>query len=270
MRAVRVEERELRVVDVPEFAPGPGELLIRTVASSVNPVDDKTRQGLFGEVEELGWDLAGVVVTGRGDFQPGDRVIAMSHQLSTGRGTWADFVAIPEASVSPAPETASFVEAATLPLAGLTAVQALDWLQLRTGERLLVAGAAGAVGGLAVQLARARGVEVDELTRENREIGRDYDAVFDTYGAFVVDLVADGGRYASIASQAGPVPKQAGVRTTNIEVREDGAGLRELVKLVDDGVLTLRVDSTFPVRDVRAAHERFWQGGLNGKVTLLF
>ncbi|MFS8103502.1 zinc-binding dehydrogenase [Lentzea alba] len=172
--------------------------------------------------------------------------------------------------VAPAPETCSFVEAATLPLAGMTALQALEWLQLEAGERLLVAGGGGAVGGLAVQLARARGVQVDVLTREEPEIDGEYDAVFDTYGAFVVDAVVEGGRYASIASQAGPVPVRDGVRTTNIEVREDGVALRELVRLVDDGVLQLRIDSTFAVRDVRAAHERFRRGGLGGKVTLVF
>ncbi|WP_112266292.1 NADP-dependent oxidoreductase [Lentzea terrae] len=268
MRAVRTAE--LLVVDVPEVVAGPGEVLVRTVASSINPVDDKTRQGIFGEVAELGWDLAGVVVEGAGEFTPGDRVVAMSNQLASGRGTWAELVTLPADLVAPAPKACSFVEAATLPLAGLTALQTLEWLQLEAGQRLLVAGAAGAVGDLATQLARARGVQVDTLTRENQDIGREYDAVFDTYGAFVVDSVRNGGRYASIASQAGPVPERAGVRTTNIEVREDGEGLRELVKLVDDGVLQVRVDSTFAVRDVQAAHERFRRGGLNGKVTLLF
>lgn len=290
MRAVRAERaggpEVLRVVDVPEVVAGPGEVLIRAVASSINPVDDKTRQGIFGEVEQLGWDLAGVVVEGAGGFRAGDRVVAMSHALGTGRGTWADLVALPVEVVAKAPEV-SFTEAATLPLAGLTALQTLAWLEVEAGERLLVTGAAGAVGGVAVQLARARGVQVDALvSRESQldfvrecefattdpgALGK-YDAVFDTYGAFVVDAVVDGGRYASIASQAGPVPdaSERGVRTTNIQVVEDGEGLRELVKAVDDGVLGLRVDSTFAVRDVRAAHERFRLGGLNGKVTLLF
>uniref|UniRef100_UPI0039BFBEAF alcohol dehydrogenase catalytic domain-containing protein n=1 Tax=Lentzea alba TaxID=2714351 RepID=UPI0039BFBEAF len=84
MRAVRTAE--LQVVHVPEAVAGPGEVLVRTVATSINPVDDKTAQSVFGEVGELGWDLAGVVVEGAGEFKAGDRVVAMSHQLSTGRG----------------------------------------------------------------------------------------------------------------------------------------------------------------------------------------
>ncbi|WP_211337577.1 zinc-binding dehydrogenase [Lentzea atacamensis] len=262
---------------------GAGEVLIRVVATSINPVDDKTRQGIFGidASVTLGWDLAGVVIGG--ELPVGERVIAMSHQLGTGRGTWADVVVLPVGAVVRAPESVSLVEAATLPLAGLTALQTLDWLEVGAGERLLVAGAAGAVGGIAVQVAAARGVRVDALvSREGQQVpGAElvttdpraltgYDAVFDTYGAFVLGAVVEGGRYASIASQAGVVPEVDGVRTANIQVREDGAGLGELVRLVDDGVVGLRVDSTFAIRDVRAAHDRFGQRGLSGKVAMVF
>lgn len=287
MRAVRIDQfggpEVLRVVNLPEPAAGAGEVAIRVIATSINPVDDKTRQGVFGIglPVTLGWDLAGVVVGGA--LPVGERVVAMSHQLGTGRGTWADFVVLPVEGVVRAPASVSFVEAAALPLAGLTALQTLDWLGVEAGERLLVAGAAGGVGRIAVQIAAARGVRVDALvSREGQEVlGAErvisdprglsgYDAVFDTYGAFVLDAVVEGGRYASIASQAGAVPDVAGVRTTNIEVREDGEGLRNLVRYVDEGAIRLRVDSTFAIRDVRAAHERFGQRGLDGKVTIVF
>jgi NADPH:quinone reductase-like Zn-dependent oxidoreductase len=183
------------------------------------------------------------------------------------------------------------LEAATLPLPGLTALQTLDWLAAEAGERLLVAGAAGAVGGLALQIARARGVKVDALVSRDahiafaREHGADlvttdpravqdrrYDAVFDTFGAFVTAAVADGGRYASIATQAGPVPdlSSRGVRTTVNQVREDGAGLNELTKLVDGGFLHLRVHAGFGLQDIQAAHARFRKGALAGKITVVF
>ncbi|MEU6788359.1 hypothetical protein ABZ912_55005 [Nonomuraea angiospora] len=87
----------------------------------------------------------------------------MSHQLATGRGSWADLVAIPAASIAMAPASVSLAEAATLPLPGLTALQTLNWLKVSQGDKLLVVGAAGAVGGLAVQLARARGARADAL-----------------------------------------------------------------------------------------------------------
>ncbi|MGW1462732.1 NADP-dependent oxidoreductase [Streptomyces sp. NPDC002308] len=301
MRAVQIDRfgtpDVLDVVDAPEPEPGTGDVLVRTVATSINPVDDKTREGAIGEGTPplpmtLGWDLAGIVVDGGSSgLRAGERVIAMSHQLGSGRGTWADLVALPARAVAPAAQTVSLAEAATLPLPGLTAWQTLDWLAVKAGERLLIAGGAGAVGGLALQIARARGVKVDALVSRDAQVAfahehgadlvttdrralqdRSYDAVFDTFGAFVTEAVADGGRYASIATQAGPVPdlSSRGVRTTVNQVREDGAGLSELTKLVDRGSLRLRVHSTFGLPEIRAAHERFLQGGLAGKITVIF
>jgi NADPH:quinone reductase-like Zn-dependent oxidoreductase len=140
--------------EVSEPEPGPGEVLVRTVVTSINPVDDKTREGAIGEGTPplpmtLGWDLAGIVVDG-GDsgLRAGESVIAMSHRLSSGRGTWADLVMLPAHAVAAAPRSISLVEAAALPLPGLAAWQTLDWLALKAGERLLIAGAAGAVGGV--------------------------------------------------------------------------------------------------------------------------
>ncbi|MDQ0753981.1 NADPH:quinone reductase-like Zn-dependent oxidoreductase [Streptomyces africanus] len=301
MRAIQIDRfgtpDVLGIVDAPEPEPGAGEVLIRTVATSINPVDDKTREGAIGEGTPplpmiLGWDLAGIVVDG-GDsgLRAGERVIAMSHQLGSGRGTWADLVALPARAVAAAPRSMSLVEAAALPLPGLTAWQTLDWLAVKAGERLLIAGAAGAVGGLALQIARARGAKVDALVSRDAQVafardrgadlvttdrraleGHAYDAVFDTFGAFVTEAVVDGGRYASIATQAGPVPDLAsrGVRTTVNQVREDGAGLHELTKLVDSGSLQVRVHSTFSLQEIQAAHARFLQGGLAGKITVVF
>ncbi|MER6046010.1 NADP-dependent oxidoreductase [Streptomyces sp. NPDC001793] len=301
MRALQIDRfgtpDVLGLVEVARPEPGPGEVLIRTVATSINPVDDKTREGAIGEGTPplpmtLGWDLAGIVVDG-GDsrLRAGERVIAMSHQLSSGRGTWADLVALPAAAVAAAPQAVSLVEAATLPLPGLTALQTLDWLAVSRGRRLLIAGAAGAVGGMALQIARARGVEVDALvsreaqaafardhgagfvtTDRNGFQDRRYDAVFDTFGAFLTEAVADGGRYASIATQAGPVPDLSarGVRTIVNQVHEDGAGLGELTELVDSGSLQPRVHSTFGLHEIHAAHQRFRAGSLAGKIAVTF
>ncbi|MGW1843765.1 NADP-dependent oxidoreductase [Streptomyces sp. NPDC001966] len=302
MRAVQIDRfgtpDVLGIVEAPEPEPGPGEVLVRTVATSINPVDDKTREGAIGEGTPplpltLGWDLAGIVVDcGDSGLRAGESVIAMSHQLGSGRGTWADLVVLPAHAVATAPRSISLVEAAALPLPGLTALQTLNWLNVRAGERLLITGAAGAVGGLALQIAHARGAKVDALvsrdphltfardhgaglvTTDPRALAdRAYDAVFDTFGAFVTDAVADGGRYASIATQAGPVPdlSSRGVRTTVNQVREDGEGLSELAELVDSGSLRVRVHSSlFGLQEIRAAHERFLRGGLEGKVTVAF
>ncbi|WP_416237991.1 alcohol dehydrogenase catalytic domain-containing protein [Streptomyces sp. FT1] len=127
----------LTVREVPEPVCGPGEVLVRTVASSLNPVDWKTRA--WEETgpalpATLGWDLAGIVVASRAPgFAPGDRILAMSAQIATGLGTWAELVALPQRLLTPAPATLSLVEAAALPLAGTAAVQAVAALRPRPG-----------------------------------------------------------------------------------------------------------------------------------------
>lgn len=154
MRAIQIDRfggpTVLEVREVPNPVPAAGELLVRTTASSINPVDVKTRSRVYETgipplPMMLGWDLAGMVADrGTTVLRPGQRVIAMSPQLAAGAGTWADLVALPVGLVAPAPATVSLGEAATLPLAGLTAWQALDWLRLGVGDRLLVTGGAGA------------------------------------------------------------------------------------------------------------------------------
>ncbi|MFJ9695388.1 NADP-dependent oxidoreductase [Kitasatospora sp. NPDC101183] len=305
MRAVQIDRfgtpDVLTIVEAPRPEPGPGDVLIRTVATSLNPVDDKTRAGAIAGLTltgpmTLGWDLAGIVVDG-GDsaFDPGDRVIAMSHQLSTGRGTWADLVSLPSSSVAPAPDTVSLPEAATLPLPGLTAWQTLDWLRLAPGQRLLITGAAGAVGGLALQIAAARGITVDALVSRSAQTAfahdhgaafattdptaltpRTYDAVLDTYGAFltpaVTEAVTDGGRLASIATEAGPVPDLSprAIRTTTHQVHEDGPSLTALTHLVNAGALHPRLHTTYPLHHLHPAHTHLHTGSLPGKIAITF
>ncbi|MER6332953.1 NADP-dependent oxidoreductase [Streptomyces sp. NPDC001034] len=292
MRAVQIdvhggpEVLTVREVDDPE--PGVGEVLVRTVASSLNPVDWKTRAWDVGPAlpRTLGWDLAGIVVASRSpQFAVGDRVIAMSAQLATGLGTWAELVRLPERLLAHAPVTLTLAQAATLPLAGTTAVQALAALRPGSRTRLLVTGAAGAVGGLAVQLARQAGAAVDGLVSrpEHIEVVREfgatsvthsvaelptgaYDAVLDTAGVDVSPALADGGLYVSVSDE--PLPDVRGAAKSYVQ--ESGKDLAELVGLVDAGQLKVRVAAYHPVTEVRAAHERFEAGGLSGKVVLLF
>ncbi|MEU3828011.1 zinc-binding dehydrogenase [Streptomyces sp. SID486] len=292
MRAVQIDvhggPEVLTVREVADPQPGPGEVLIRTVASSLNPVDWKTRAWDVGPAfpMTLGWDLAGVVVGGSSArFAVGDRVIAMSAQVATGRGTWAELVSLPEHLVTRAPATLTLAEAATLPLAGTTAVQALAALKLESRTRLLVTGGAGAVGGLAVQLARRAGVAVDALVSRPehlapvRELGAEtvvdmasdlpegvYDAVLDTAGADVSAALAAGGLYVSISDD--PLPDVPGAAKSYVQ--ESEKDLAELVQLVDAGRLRVRVAAHHPFTEVRAAHEQFEAGGLSGKVVLLF
>ncbi|RZU28497.1 NADPH:quinone reductase-like Zn-dependent oxidoreductase [Streptomyces sp. BK022] len=292
MRAVQIDRHggldvlALREVAAPE--PAAGEVLIRTAASSLNPVDWKSRAWQVGPPlpATLGWDISGRVVASNDPVhEVGAQVIAMSAQIATGRGTWAELVALPGHLLAPAPATVPLADAAALPLAGTTALQALRATGLGAGERLLVVGAAGAVGGLVVQLARLTGAQVDALVSRPGhepaavEFGAErawhrpqdlprgrYTAVLDTAGADVAAALVPGGRFVSIADH--PLPDVPGARKSYVQ--ENAADLARLAKLVDTDELRLRIAARFPLDDIRTAHERFEAGGLLGKVLITF
>jgi NADPH:quinone reductase-like Zn-dependent oxidoreductase len=297
IRAVQIDRHGgidvLQLRRVPPPAVRDGEVLVRTIASSLNPVDWKTRAWDRGPAfpMTLGWDLAGVVVQSTvAAFRPGDRVVGISAQLATGRGTWADLVALPAGLLAPAPTAAALTEAATLPLAGLTALQALNAIADVDGARVLVAGAAGATGAFFLQLAVKAGAHVDGLVSRPAhvqpalELGAKmatadagelppaaYDVVFDTAGmkVDVTCLLAPAGRYVSITDE--PLPVLPGFpEPYKVRVREDGPGLAHLARLVDRAELQLRVGAVYPVHRVADAHRRFEAGGLLGKVVLVF
>ncbi|ANZ21081.1 alcohol dehydrogenase [Streptomyces noursei ATCC 11455] len=292
MRAVQIDRHggpdvlTLREVAPPE--PATGEVLIRTAASSLNPVDWKTRAWEIGPPlpATLGWDISGRVVASNDPaHEVGAQVIAMSAQIATGRGTWAELVALPGHLLAPAPAAVPLADAAALPLAGTTALQALRATELSAGERLLVVGAAGAVGGLAVQLARSTGAHVDALVSRSdheqaaTELGAErvwrrpqdlprgrYQAVLDTAGTDVAAALVPGGRFVSIADH--PLPDVPGARKSYVQ--ENATDLAHLTKLVDTDELRLRIAGRFPLDDIRTAHERFEAGGLLGKVLITF
>ncbi|MGW4356986.1 NADP-dependent oxidoreductase [Nocardia sp. NPDC004582] len=175
MRAVIIrsfgDPEVLELAEVPVPAPGPGQVRIRVAAAAVQPVDLHTRSGGLAEaglltpreVIGLGWDVAGTIDEigpGVADFAVGDKVFGLSDRLDVPLGTHADFVVLDAATVAAAPRTVSAAEAATVPLNALTAHQSLDALALNAGQTVLITGAAGAVGGFAVEVAVARGLRV--------------------------------------------------------------------------------------------------------------
>ncbi|MCU7707021.1 NADP-dependent oxidoreductase [Streptomyces albidoflavus] len=285
----------LTVAELPRPVPGPGQILVRVAASAVNPVDLEVRSGSkSGHITHdfpmiLGWDLAGVVEecgTGVTRFAPGDQVVAMSAQLATGVGTHAQYVALDAGLAARAPHTAELAHTAALPLAGLTAHQALEALAPPDGGTVLITGAAGAVGGLAVQLAVRRGLKVlahgrpgdadrlyalgaDEAFSSERPVPPGAaDGLLETAGLpGAVAGVRDGGRAVSIVPLAPPVSER-GVEVRMSFVEQDGRRLEELSGLVDQGVLTLRVDRTYPLAEVGAAHRRLAAGGSRGKLLI--
>lgn len=306
MRAVIVREfggpEALELADVPVPEPGPGEVRIKVAAAAVNPVDHQTRAGDL-PVERLpvglGWDVAGTVdavgpsVAG---FAAGDAVIGLDDRLDKDLGPYAEYHVIAAAALAPAPRSVDAVHAATLPLNAVTAAQAMDLPELEPGQTLLVTGAAGAVGGYAVELAAARGWHVvaianpsdeavvrgfgartflartDDLAAAVRSVFPDgVDAVLDAayQPAAVLGTVRDGGGYVNVGPLLGPVTTERGIQILDQLVHHDGALLTELARLVDAGRLTPRVAATFPLAEVAAAHELAGKGGLRGRVVLV-
>ncbi|MFD9981976.1 NADP-dependent oxidoreductase [Streptomyces massasporeus] len=294
MRAVVVDSfggpENVAVVETEVPEPGPREIRIKVAAASLNPVDAGVRAGVFGGAGKrigLGWDVAGTVdaVGVASSWSVGDEVVALDYGMVKPLGTHAEYVVVDTDAAALAPVTVDAVRAATLPLNALTAVQALDRLELAPGDALLVTGAAGAVGGYAVQLAAHRGIAVTGLAREGdeafvRSLGaggfvgavadRDFDAVLDAavLGEPALAGVRDGGRYIGVIPHAEPASVR-GVRTAAVEVSADGAQLAKLVRLVDEGVLTTRVAETFALEDAAKAHARLDGGGVRGRLVLV-
>ncbi|MEU6687565.1 NADP-dependent oxidoreductase [Streptomyces sp. NPDC046832] len=295
MRAVVVNSfggpEAVEVVETAVPEPGAREVRLKVSAASLNPVDAGVRSGVFGGAGKrigLGWDVAGTVdaVGVASSWRVGDEVVALDYGMVKPLGTHAEYVVVDTDAAALAPATVDAVRAATLPLNALTAVQALDRLELAPGESLLVTGAAGAVGGYAVQLAAHRGIAVTGLAREGdeafvRSLGAErfvsgavtdggFDAVLDAavLGEPALAGVRDGGRYVGVIPQAEPASVR-GVRTGAVEVSADGARLAELVRLVDEGVLTTRVAETFALEDAAKAHARLDGGGVRGRLVLV-
>lgn len=305
MRAIRQETlggpEVLRLVEVPRPAPTPTEVLVRTSAAGVNPVDWKTRArgGFLGDPPfTVGWDVAGVVEEvgfGVTRFVPGDRVFGMP-RFPHEAAAYAEYVTSPSRQLARTPDELSDVEAAALPLAGLTAWQSLvETAAVAAGQRVLVLGAAGGVGHLAVQIAKARGAYVigtasaakheflaglgaDEmLDYASGNVGtrvRDVDIVFDVVGDDVGDVlpaVRDGGFVVTLSgSSAGPLRELAEgrVRVEGILVEPDRAGMEALADLAAAGALRPHVSETLPLSDAGRAHERGETGRTQGKLVL--
>ncbi|MET7482965.1 NADP-dependent oxidoreductase [Streptomyces sp. NPDC005538] len=280
----------VRVVETEIPEPGARQVRIRVAAATLNPVDAGVRAGAFGGAGQFGfgWDVAGTVdATGAASaWHVGDEVVALHHAMGRPLGTHAEYVVVDTDAVAKAPAGVDTVHAATLPLNALTAVQALDLLELTPGQSLLVTGAAGAVGGFAVQLASRRGVLVTGLARADdeefvRSLGAaeftsegvpagSVDAVLDAavLGERALEWVRDGGVFAGVIPRAAPASVR-GVRTGAVEVSPDGARLAELVTLVEEGVLTLRVAEAYALEDAAKAHARLAEGGVRGRLVLV-
>lgn len=294
------DNSRLTVGEVPDPKVGPGQVLIEVRAAGVNPVDWKVMAGGLDAMMDTvfpaipGWDVAGVVRAAGPDapeFTAGDEVMAYARKDVVQAGTFAQLVTVSARDVARKPAALDWPQAGGLPLAGLTALRSLDALRVGARDSLLIHAAAGGVGSIAVQIARARGARVigtasernhdflqalgaepvaygEGLAERVRALAPDgATTVLDCVGGQLettLAVLAPGGRHVSIAD---PAVTQHGGRW--IWVRPDGAGLAELAYLANRGLLTVEVAQTFRLTDVAAAFDVSRTGRVRGKLVIV-
>ena len=305
----------LAICEVPLPEPGPGEVRVHVRASALNPADQRVLGGEFlgnvlhGKQRPIvtGWDLAGTVeAAGPGaDLAVGDEVFGcLAYARSTKRGAFAEAVVAPAFTLARRPEGLSPADACALATAGLTALQTIrDIGRVKPGQRVLIVGASGGVGSLAVGVATRLGASVTGvcgagaadfvralgasaiLVREQidlRSLGRErgdaerYDVILDAAVAYsfgsLRHLLRPGGVYISTLPGPGIIFSRAlaplfGKRAAFVVVQSRRADLEQLAAWVAQG-MTVPIDSTFPVRDVARALSRLKAGGMKGRVVV--
>ncbi|WP_432841052.1 NADP-dependent oxidoreductase [Dactylosporangium sp. CA-092794] len=310
MKAVRFHEYGdpdvLRYEDVAQPVPGPGQVRIRVAATSFNGVDGNIRGGFMqgpipvrlphtpgidvaGTVDAVGENVAGVAA--------GDTVVGFLPMAADGAA--AEYVLAPAEILAAAPTSIPLADAAALPLVGLTAWQALfDHAQLTAGQRILINGAGGAVGGYAVQLAKNAGAYViatgsprsgeqvkaagaDEVidhttTAVNTAVTEPVDVVLNLAPidpaqlAALLTLIRPGGVLVNTTVwMPAPSDEERGVRGIDLFVRSDAGQLSRLVTLADSGQLRVDVAERVPLNELATVHARAAMGALSGKVVIV-
>ena len=301
MKAVVLHEYggpdKLKYEDFADPTPGPGELLIRTAATSVNPVDYKMRSGAAKErfpVEFpgiLGRDVSGTVLAlgeGTTGFEVGDRVMALARQ------TYAEQVAVKATDVAHVPDELDLVDAAALPLVTLTGEQLISrGVKPEKGWTVLVAGAVGSVGRAAVFTAKGMGATVIAGVKkrqmdEGKELGADevialddkealgrvgfLDAVADAVGGEtaerLLEKVKQGGVFASVLGPPKNAAMHPTVRIEPVMAKPDAASLRRLADEVAAGRLKIPIERVMPLKQAADAQRAAEKGGIGGKILM--
>jgi NADPH:quinone reductase-like Zn-dependent oxidoreductase len=295
----------LGIEEVPTPEPIATEIQVRVHAAGINPVDFKTRvgrgmSGILGEPPfTIGWDVAGTVTAVGGGvtrFQVGDEVLGMPW-FPREAGAYAEYVTAPSRHFIGKPHTLSFEQAAALPLAGLTAWQVLvDTIRVQDGDDVLVHGAGGGVGHLAVQIAKARGANVFATARAEQaewlrglgavdvidyreqrfeELCTELDAVVDfpgAYGARSLEVLRPGGSLVFVSTVVADEVREAAKarkqRVSGFLVEPDPVGLDGLERLIEAGKLEIHVDAVFPLERAAEAHAAAEAHHGGGKIVL--
>lgn len=308
MKAIVIENYghadELHEQDVPKPTINDNQILIQQYATSINPIDWKLREGYLKDGFNfefpiiLGWDSAGVVAeVGKNvsQFKVGDRVF--SRPATTAQGTYAEFVAVEESRVAKIPENVSFEEAASVPLAGLTAWQCLvDFSAIKKGDKVLIHAGSGGVGSFAIQFAKHFGAYVattasgknESLVKELgadrfinykeenfNEVLEDYDIVVDTLGGDILEqsfeVLKEGGKLVSIAGNPDEEKaKEKGIKAGFLWLEENGKQLSEVADLLENGKVKSVIGHTFPLTEqgLREAHQLSETHHARGKIVI--
>jgi NADPH:quinone reductase-like Zn-dependent oxidoreductase len=303
MKAVRFDEYGdvdvLNVVDVPRPAPGPGQLLVRVRAAGINPGEGKIRTGALhsrypatfpsGE----GTDLAGTVA----ELGSGATGVAVGEEImgwTDNRASHAEYALVGAENWTPKPASVPWEVAGAIPVAGFTAYATVRAVALQPGDVLVVSGAAGGVGSIAVQLARLQGATVIGLaSKPNHDWLGDYGVIPVTYGDGVAERIREaadhveafidtqGADYVDLALALGVAPsridtianftaaQEHGVKAEGNAAGASAATLAELGGLIADGRLEIPITAAYPLSEVRAAYRELERGHTRGKIVLL-
>lgn len=308
MKAAQISEYgdasviQINEADTPSITQG--QVLVEVHAASLNPVDTALRAGYMKEMAPLhlpvtlGGDIAGVVTDVAGDVvgvRAGDKVYGQSLAVMGNSGAFAQFAATAAAQIARAPMNLDFQQAASLPLVGVSALQALNaHINLQKGQKIFIHGGAGGIGSVAVQVAKhigayvaatATGDDVDYVTElgadevidyktsDFSEVLSNYDAVFDTVGGDdfnkALGILKTGGVAVSMIARADEAKAgERGVTAITQMTRVTTEGLDELTKLVESGAVKTRVGKVFPLARIREAFEAREAGNIRGKVVI--
>jgi NADPH:quinone reductase-like Zn-dependent oxidoreductase len=307
MKAVRFHDygdsTVLKVEDAPMPEPGPGQVLVKVIATSLNPADAFIRAGYLREMVPLalphvpGLDFSGTIAAvGPGVTGWAEAATVAGSLSMDAEGAAAEYVLAPADVLAAVPAGVDPVDAAALPVAGLTAWQAVtEHGRVQAGQRVLVNGAGGAVGGYAVQFAHLAGAHVTATagprsTARVSSYGADdvvdytsapvtetakgpFDLVVNTAPIAPEDadalaaLTADGGRFVTTTTGPGTEPGR-GIEVDHMYVHGDGAGLATLLSRVADGEVRIDVAGRHPLADLAAVHAQADQGTLHGKTVI--
>jgi NADPH:quinone reductase-like Zn-dependent oxidoreductase len=302
MRAVAIEgfggRDRLKLVDLPIPEPGPDDVLVRVRAAGVGPWDAKTREGLFGKrsfPHVLGFEASGIVESAGenvADLGEGDEVYLYSG------GCYAEYVAAPAKKVACKPASLSFEVAAGVPVAGSTAYQGIvEEIGLKEGETILIAGAAGGVGTMAVQIAASLGARVlgtasprnhDYLRSLGAAEAIDYhgdwvaaarttapggvDAVLDCVGGETFrrsfEALRDDGRVVTIVAFGEEIESGRGITHHAFSASPEQRKLEKLSEMFDTGELRVEIEDILPLEEAAKTHERVEAGHTRGKIVL--